>query len=185
MTLENLASQGNKPNQVSMAAGISPRVREIRKDSIKESFFDFQDIEHRLERVANVHGIEFINDSKATNLSALAAGLRMAGGPVRLIAGGLLKEDDLDSVKKILVNRVSGVYIIGKYSRVMASAWQDSVPCVVCADLKEAVGRAWKEARSGDVILLSPGCASFDQFKSFEDRGEQFLNIVRDIEKGE
>lgn len=145
----------------------------------------FERLPHRMQTVATVRGVTFINDSKATNLSALAAGLRMVRGPVRLIAGGLLKEKDLDSVKKILVNRVRGVYIIGKYSRVMESAWQDTVPCIICADLKEAVARAWKESRKGDVVLLSPGCASFDQFKSFEDRGEQFSNIVRDIEKGE
>ena len=109
----------------------------------------------------------------------------MARGPVRLIAGGLLKEKDLDSVKKVLVNKVRGVYIIGKYSLVMSAAWQDCLSCVVCTDLESAVNRAWQDAQCGEVILLSPGCASFDQFKSFEDRGEQFLKIVRDIQKGE
>ena len=145
----------------------------------------FERLPHRMQTVATVRGVTFVNDSKATNLSAMAAGLRMSKGPVRLIAGGLLKEKDLDSVKKILVNRVRGVYIIGKYSRLMESAWQDAVPCSICADLNDAVKRAWKESQEGDVVLLSPGCASFDQFKSFEDRGEQFSNIVRDIEKGE
>jgi UDP-N-acetylmuramoylalanine--D-glutamate ligase len=80
---------------------------------------------------------------------------------------------------------VHGVYIIGKYSLVMAAAWEHDLDCVVCRDLKEAVNRAWQDAQSGDVVLLSPGCASFDQFKGFEDRGDQFLNIVRDIQKGE
>jgi len=145
----------------------------------------FERLPHRMQTITAVRGVTFVNDSKATNLAALAAGLGMAQGPVRLIAGGLLKEKDLDSVKKILAKRVRGVYIIGKYSQDMANAWSDAVPCLICADLKEAVRRAWKDAESGEVVLLSPGCASFDQFKSFEDRGEQFSEIVREIEKGE
>lgn len=145
----------------------------------------FERLPHRMQPVADIRGVTFVNDSKATNLAALSAGVRMASGPVRLIAGGLLKEKDLDSIKKILVNKVRGVYIIGKYSGVMASAWQDTLSCTVCADLNEAVHRAWSDAKSGEVILLSPGCASFDQFRGFEDRGEQFLKIVQDIQKGE
>ena len=145
----------------------------------------FERLPHRMQTVATIRDVTFVNDSKATNLAALSAGLGMASGPVRLIAGGLLKERDLNSVKNNLVKRVRGVYIIGKYSQVMASAWQDAVPCVICADLKEAVQRAWKDAKAGEWVLLSPGCASFDQFRSFEDRGEQFISIVRDIEKGE
>jgi UDP-N-acetylmuramoylalanine--D-glutamate ligase len=145
----------------------------------------FESLPHRMQTVAEINGVTFINDSKATNLAAMSAGVRMTRGPVRLIAGGLLKEKDLDPVKKILVNKVLGVYIIGKYSLVMADAWRNDVACVVCADLKEAVKRAWQDAKNGDVILLSPGCASFDQFKGFEDRGEQFSRIVRDIQKGE
>lgn len=145
----------------------------------------FERLPHRMQTVAVVGGVTFIDDSKATNLAALSAGIRMAGAPVRLIAGGLLKETQLDSVKKILVNQVRGVYIIGKYSRLMASAWKDCVPCSECGGLREAVNRAWSEAQAGEVVLLSPGCASFDQFKSFEDRGEQFSGFVRDIQKGE
>ncbi len=144
----------------------------------------FERLPHRMQTAATLGGVTFINDSKATNLAAMEAGIRMAKGPVRLIAGGLLKEKDLEPVKKILVNRVKRVYLIGKYSQVMASAWQDAVSCCMCAGLKEAIHEAWKEAVSGEVILLSPGCASFDQFKSFEDRGEQFLNIVNEIERG-
>ena len=129
---------------------------------------EFERLPHRMQTVATVRGITFVNDSKATNLAALAAGIRMAGGPVRLIAGGLLKEADLESVKKVLVKQVRGVYLIGKYSHAMASAWQDAVSCSVCSGLKEAIYQAWKEARTGEVVLLSPGCASFDQVKSFE-----------------
>ncbi len=145
----------------------------------------FERLPHRMQTVATIRGVTFVNDSKATNLAALSAGVRMARGPVRLIAGGLLKESDLESVKKSLVNHVQGVYIIGKYSQVMVNAWRDTVPCFECLDLRDAVDRAWKDSRSGDVVLLSPGCASFDQFKSFEDRGEQFSGMVREIQQGE
>lgn len=161
-----------------VGAGLSP-------DGVGSAARGFERLPHRMQTVTSIRGVAFINDSKATNLAALAAGLGMAKGPVRLIAGGLLKERDLDSVKKILAKRVRGVYIIGKYSQVMANAWTDAVPCMICADLKEAVRRAWKDAEAGEFVLLSPGCASFDQFKSFEDRGEQFSEIVREIEKGE
>ena len=159
-------------------AGIDPQ-------AVQAAANAFQSLPHRMQKIAEINGITFINDSKATNLAAMSAGVRMARGPVRLIAGGLLKEKDLDSVKKVLVNKVRGVYIIGKYSLVMSAAWQDCLSCVVCTDLESAVNRAWQDAQCGEVILLSPGCASFDQFKSFEDRGEQFLKIVRDIQKGE
>lgn len=159
-----------------VGAGVLP-------DGVSRAAKAFQGLPHRMQKVAEINGITFINDSKATNLAALSAGVRMVGAPVRLIAGGLLKEKDLESVKKILVNRVLGVYIIGKYSQVMAGAWRDDLSCVVCADLRDAVNKAWHDAKNGEVILLSPGCASFDQFKSFEDRGEQFLEIVRVIKK--
>lgn len=143
----------------------------------------FQRLPHRMEPVATRRGVQFIDDSKATNLAAVEAGLTMAGGPVRLIAGGLLKEHDLSATKKRLVNRVRGVYIIGKSTQQMVSAWQDTVPCFICRDLNEAVHRAWEDAQTGEVVMLSPGCASFDQFLSYEDRGEQFKAIVRGLKE--
>lgn len=143
----------------------------------------FERLPHRMEPVRTIGGVAFVDDSKATNLAALTAGLAMAGGPVRLIAGGLLKEHDLQAVKKSLVNRVRGVYIIGKCAPEMAAAWRDVVPCCICRDLSEAVQRAWKEASTGEVVLLSPGCASFDQFRSFEDRGDRFKSFVRGLKE--
>lgn len=134
----------------------------------------FKPLPHRMEVVAEARGIRFINDSKATTLTALAAAVQMCGGGVRLIAGGLLKEYDLSAVKEVLAQRASGVYLIGRASDQMASAWSEVVPCTKCGTLDEAVKAAWREARGGDMVLLSPGCASFDQFKNFEVRGEQF-----------
>jgi UDP-N-acetylmuramoylalanine--D-glutamate ligase len=102
---------------------------------------------------------------------------------VRLIAGGLLKETDLAWVKKTLFKNVRGIYIIGRCAEAMRAAWTDAAPCCVCEDLEKAVGRAWKEAEPGDVVLLSPGCASFDQFQGFEERGERFAQMVRGLKE--
>lgn len=158
------------------ACGVSPA-------AVVKAARRFERLPHRMEPVAVLGGVEFVDDSKATSLAAMAAGLTMARGPVRLIAGGLLKEHDLESIKKRLVNRVRGVYIIGNCAPEMAAAWQEVVPCHICRDLGEAVRRAWKEACTGEVVLLSPGCASFDQFKNFEDRGDQFKALVRGLKE--
>ncbi len=152
-------------------------------DALRRAMIAFQRLPHRMQPAGERRGVRFVNDSKATNLAALAAGVRMAGGPVRLIAGGLLKEWDLEAVKKLLVNRVVGVYIIGADAAKLEEAWGDVLSCSVCGNLETAVRAAWKEARSGDVILLSPGCASFDQFKNFEERGDLFVRVVESLEE--
>jgi UDP-N-acetylmuramoylalanine--D-glutamate ligase len=141
----------------------------------------FEPLPHRMERVAEANGVVFIDDSKATTLAALRAGLAMAGRPTRLIAGGRLKEIDLAPVKEMLALRASGVYLIGEASEKMASAWSDATPCIVCGTLEDAVNAAWRDARPGEAIVLSPGCASFDQFGSFMERGERFRRIARAI----
>jgi UDP-N-acetylmuramoylalanine--D-glutamate ligase len=144
----------------------------------------FRRLPHRTEFVAEARGVRFVDDSKATNLAALMAALRIVPGPVRLIAGGLLKEHDLEPAKKVLFKKATGVYIIGACAQVMHSAWSEAAPCVVCHDLKQAVSRAWKEARPGETILLSPGCASFDQFRGFGERGTLFCSIVQSLIQG-
>lgn len=145
----------------------------------------FDPLPHRMERIGTHRGVTFIDDSKATNLAAMEAGIRMAPGPVRLIAGGLLKEHDLNNVKKILVKKVRGVYIIGKSSDLMVSAWQDACKCEACGNLETAVKRAWRDSQEGEIVLLSPGCASFDQFSGFEDRGNRFKQFVDRVTKGD
>jgi UDP-N-acetylmuramoylalanine--D-glutamate ligase len=143
----------------------------------------FEPLPHRMERVAEVNGVVFINDSKATTLAALRAALAMAGRPTRLIAGGRLKEIDLSQVKEMLALHASGIYLIGEASKQMASAWSDAAPCVVCGTLEDAMKAAWRDAQPGEAILLSPGCASFDQFESFMERGERFRRIACAIAK--
>lgn len=145
----------------------------------------FKPLPHRMELVGEIRGVRFINDSKATNLSAVAAALRMSRGKVRLIAGGLVKEKDFSFVKELLAQRVQGVYLIGQASEAMASAWSDVVPCFRCQTLDVAVRKAGGDALAGETVLLSPACASFDQFRNFEERGQRFAGLVRDLAEEE
>ena len=114
----------------------------------------------------------------------MAAALRMTPSKIRLIAGGLVKEKDFTFVKDLLAQKVRGVYLIGQASKKMASAWSDIVPCVFCETLDVAVRRAGDDAQAGEVVLLSPACASFDQFKNFEARGDEFARLVGDRVEG-
>ncbi len=157
--------------------GVDPRIA-------SRSAGTFKPLPHRMQPVGEIRGVRFVNDSKATNLAAMAAALRMIPSKIRLIAGGLVKEKDFTFVKDLLAQKVRGVYLIGQASKKMASAWSDIVPCVFCETLDVAVGRARDDAQAGEVVLLSPACASFDQFKNFEARGDEFARLVRDRVEG-
>jgi UDP-N-acetylmuramoylalanine--D-glutamate ligase len=145
---------------------------------LPEVMRSFVPLPHRMTEVATLRGVRFVNDSKATTLTAMAAGVGMTDGPVRLIAGGLLKEHQLASVNNVLARNVRGAYLIGKAAEKMNRAWGAVVPCTVSGTLEAAVKDAWREAQAGETVLLSPACASFDQFRNFEDRGEQFCRQV-------
>jgi UDP-N-acetylmuramoylalanine--D-glutamate ligase len=148
--------------------------------SRRETFRSFRPLAHRMECVGVFGGVECIDDSKATSLAALAAGVEMTRSDrVRLIAGGLPKGDDPKKVKELLTKRVKKVYLIGRCAEDFAAAWSDAVTCVACGTLERAVARAMRDAEEGDILLLSPGTASFDQFKSFEERGEAFARLVQ------
>ncbi|HBO88158.1 MAG TPA: UDP-N-acetylmuramoyl-L-alanine--D-glutamate ligase [Verrucomicrobia bacterium] len=151
---------------------------EIDMVHVRKAALLFQGLSHRFEQVGIVHGVTCLNDSKATNLAAMAAAVRSCQGKVHLLAGGLLKESDLTFVKEILVEKVSRLYVFGESAFKMKAAWGDAVACSSCSSLKEAFELACKEASSGESLLLSPGCASFDQFGGFEDRGDQFRSLV-------
>jgi UDP-N-acetylmuramoylalanine--D-glutamate ligase len=141
----------------------------------------FEPLPHRMQEVRRIRGVRFVDDSKATTLAALRAGVLMCGGPVRLIAGGLLKERHAECVKDLLAQRARAVYLIGDSEQVLAGAWSGAVPCRRCGALKEAVEEAWRDAAPGETILLSPGCASFDQFRGYAERGCRFEEIVNNI----
>ena len=146
--------------------------------AVESALGSLETLPHRMQVVARRDGITYIDDSKATNLAALQAALWMVEGPVRLIAGGQLKEKELDFVKEGLANKVLAVYVIGESANAMEMAWQDVVPCRGCGHLAEAVRIARQEARAGETVLLSPGTASFDQFRDYKDRGNQFTALV-------
>lgn len=146
---------------------------------ISRAFKEFGPLSHRFQMVAEIKGVKYIDDSKATSVAALVAGVSMAKGNVRLIAGGFPKGDDPKIAVSVLTNRAKKVYLIGQCAEEFQSAWSQAVDCVVCGTMERAVESAMHEAEKGDVVLLSPGTASFDQFKSFGERGEVFASLVK------
>ncbi len=158
------------------------RVAGLDDETVAKAFRTFKPLPHRMNRVAEIDGVAFVDDSKATSVAALAAGVKMAasgGRTVRLVAGGLPKGDDPKIALPILTERVKKVYIIGKSAEAFSAAWEASVDCEVCGTLERAVESARRDAEKGDTVLLSPGAASYDQFKSFEERGEVFARLVK------
>lgn len=147
--------------------------------TIARAFAAFRPLPHRFETVAEHGGVRYIDDSKATSLAAVAAALGMCDRPVRLIAGGLPKGDDPQMLLALLTNRVKKVYLIGTSAQAFAAAWSGAVECALCGTLEVAAKMAMSEARPGESVLLSPGTASFDQFESFEARGEAFASLVK------
>jgi UDP-N-acetylmuramoylalanine--D-glutamate ligase len=156
------------------ALGITP-------DTIEQAARDFVSLPHRMEVVAERDGVTFINDSKSTSLTALQAAVNMIEGPVHLIAGGRAKEHEFDGILTALSGRPLQVYLIGEAASSMQAAWGDKLDCISSGSLQKAVEQCWSSAGAGDTILLSPGCASFDQFESFEDRGRQFRKLVQGL----
>lgn len=155
------------------------RVAGLTDGEIADAFAHFEPLPHRMNLIGEFGGVRYIDDSKATSLAALAAGVEMAGASVRLIAGGLPKGDDPKSVLPILTNRVKKVYLIGQCAEVFAAAWKSSVGCEVVGTMERAVKAAVNEAEEGETVLLSPGTASFDQFKSYGERGDVFADLVK------
>jgi UDP-N-acetylmuramoylalanine--D-glutamate ligase len=152
-------------------------------DVVSEAAGKFEALPHRLNTLCSINGVRFVDDSKATNMAALKAALMAFPGRIRLIAGGRLKETDLNSVKEVLAKKVLAVYLIGESMVTLSHAWGDTVPCRQCTTLEEAVRTAWLDVEPGDSIILSPACASFDQFVSYEDRGRAFARIVEGLQK--
>jgi len=154
--------------------------------AIAKAFRDFEPLPHRMNVIADINGVRYIDDSKATSVAALAAGVTMACGneasdvpKVRLIAGGLAKGDDPKNALPVLTKRVKKVYLIGRCAELYSLAWSSSVECEICETMERAVERVMRDAESGDKVILSPGTASFDQFKSFGERGEVFARLVK------
>ena len=182
MSIHDLALQGKHNIYNSMAAGIAAKVLEIRKDIIRDSLSDFENIEHRLEFVTKVHGIDFINDSKATNVNSTWYALESMNSPVVWIVGGIDKGNDYNILKDLVKEKVKAIICLGTENEKIHKAFSGIVPSIVDASTAdEAVKRSYQLAKNGDVVLLSPACASFDMFENFEDRGRQFKKAVRSL----
>jgi UDP-N-acetylmuramoylalanine--D-glutamate ligase len=182
MSIFDLALQGKHNQYNSMAAGISARVFEIRKDMVRESLMDFENIEHRLEFVTKVHGIEFINDSKATNVNSTWYALESMTNPIVWIVGGVDKGNDYNMLTELVRGRVKAIVCMGKDNQKIHEAFHGMVEHIVDTNsATEAVKAAYLLGKKGDTVLLSPACASFDLFENYEDRGRQFKKAVREL----
>lgn len=180
MTVEELALQGKHNIYNSMAAGIAARILDIRKEIIRESLSDFQNIEHRLEYVAKINDIEFINDSKSTNVNSAWYALESFDKPIIWIAGGVDKGNDYSMLKDLVKAKVKAIVCLGKDNKKLIKAFKDIVPVIEeTTSAEEAVAVAYRLGKKGDVVLLSPACASFDLFENYEDRGNKFKAAVR------
>jgi UDP-N-acetylmuramoylalanine--D-glutamate ligase len=180
MTLEELALQGRHNVYNSMAAGVASRLVDIRKESIKNCLSDFQNIEHRLEHVATIHGIDFINDSKATNVNSTWYALESMTRPVIWIAGGLDKGNDYSKLKAIVAEKVKAIICLGKDNSPLIEAFGGIIEELYeTQSIRDAVQWSYRIGNDGEAVLLSPACASFDLFKNFEDRGNQFKLAVK------
>jgi len=182
MTIEQLALQGKHNVYNSMAASLAARIVDVRKEIIRESLQDFQHIEHRLEFVASINGIEFINDSKATNVNSTWYALESMEKPVVWICGGQDKGNDYNELLDLVKQRVKAIVCLGKDNKKIIAAFKDVVETIVETDnAYDAVQASYKIGKKGDVVLLSPACASFDLFQNYEDRGMQFKGAVRGL----
>lgn len=180
MTIEELALQGKHNVYNSMAASLTARIVDIRKEVIRESLQDFQNVEHRLEFVASINGIEFINDSKATNVNSTWYALESMEKPVVWICGGQDKGNDYNELLDLVKSRVKAIICLGKDNKKIIDAFKGVVDIIVETDnASDAVAASYKIGKKGDVVLLSPACASFDLFQNYEDRGMQFKGAVR------
>ena len=179
MTIQELALQGRHNIYNSMAAAIAGRVLDVKNDIIRQSMLDFQNIEHRLEYVLTVHGIDFINDSKATNVNATWYALESMTKPVIWIVGGVDKNNDYDEIKEIVKERVKAIICLGESTKKIQKYFKKKVSKIETVNsMEEAVRVSYRLGDKGDVVLLSPTCASFDLFKNFEHRGQSFKTQV-------
>jgi len=182
MPTTELALQGMHNTYNSMAAGLAASIVNVRKESIRQSLQDFQGVEHRLEYVATVKNIRFINDSKATNVNSCWYALQSMKTPVVLILGGTDKGNDYSEIEELVKGKVKGLIFMGLDNAPLHKYFDGKVQNIVdVQSMEDAVNEAYKMAGEGETVLLSPCCASFDLFNNYEDRGKQFKNCVRNL----
>jgi len=182
MSVEDFAIKGKHNQYNSMAASMAATALDIRKDKIREALQTFESLEHRMEKVATIKGVEFINDSKATNVNSTWFALESMTKPVILILGGVDKGNDYNLLKEMVGEKVKAIVCMGIDNEKIHEAFGEIVPLIVnTSSATEAVKSAFHFSNKGEVVLLSPACASFDLFKNYEDRGKQFKDAVRDL----
>lgn len=165
-----------------MAAGISANLAGIKKEYIRTALSDFKEVEHRLEKVARVRGVDFINDSKATNVNSCWYALESMKTKVVLIIGGKDKGNDYTEIEQLVKDKVSALVFLGLDNSKLHAFFDGKVEKIVDAtSMKDCVEQAFQLAKKGETVLLSPCCASFDLFKSYEDRGRQFKECVNNL----
>ncbi len=182
MSIHELALSGKHNAYNSLAAGMAAKLFGVRKEIIRECLSDFQGIEHRLEPVLKVHGVEYINDSKATNVNGTWYALESMNTPVVWICGGADKGNDYEQLRSMVGEKVSAIICLGTDNRKIVSAFGGIVGQLIeTGSMEEAVKAAYGVARKGDTVLLSPACASFDLFGNYEERGRRFKEEVRKL----
>tara|TARA_B110000902_G_scaffold43823_3_gene48660 strand:+ start:44057 stop:45424 length:1368 start_codon:yes stop_codon:yes gene_type:complete len=180
MSIHDLALKGKHNAQNSLASGIASRILEIRKESVRESLGDFVNVEHRLEFVAKVHGIEFINDSKATNINSTWFALESMDKPTVWIVGGVDKGNDYSELTQLVDEKVKSIVCLGKDNSKIIEAFSGcNIEIYEACSAMEAVAYGYRLAKKDETVLLSPACASFDLFENYEERGNEFKKAVR------
>lgn len=182
MEQEELALTGTHNLFNSMAAGISANIAGIRKECIREALSDFKGVEHRLEKVTRVRGVDYINDSKATNVNSCWYALNSMKTKTVLILGGKDKGNDYNEIADLVKEKCSGLIFLGLHNEKLHDFFDGfGLPIADVQSMKDAVDAAYRMVKKGETVLLSPCCASFDLFKSYEDRGDQFKECVRNL----
>mgnify|MGYP000003296582 FL=1 len=177
-----LALSGTHNLYNSLASGIASKLVDIHDENLRASLSDFTGVEHRLEKVARVRGVDYINDSKATNVNSCWYALQSMTTPLVLILGGTDKGNDYSEIEELVKKKVHALIFLGVDNAKLHGFFDGKVPVIEDArSMEEAVAKAYKLAEKGDTVLLSPCCASFDLFKSYEDRGDQFKACVRNL----
>jgi UDP-N-acetylmuramoylalanine--D-glutamate ligase len=182
MSVDDFKIKGKHNQYNTMAAGIAAATLGIRKEKIREAVVSFENLEHRMEPVGLVKGVEYVNDSKATNVNSTWFALESMTKPTILILGGVDKGNDYEILQDLVKEKVKAIICLGLENEKILKAFNTSVPAIYeTKSAKDAVQKAYTVAEKGDAVLLSPACASFDLFKNYEDRGKQFKDAVREL----
>ncbi|WP_337872331.1 UDP-N-acetylmuramoyl-L-alanine--D-glutamate ligase [Ignavibacterium sp.] len=179
--ISDIFIRGEHNIQNAMAVIIAAKIFDFDNEKILNALRSFKGVEHRLEFVKEIEGIKFINDSKATNIDSVIVALKSFDEPIFLILGGLDKGNDYSTIEDLVIQKVKKIYAIGSSAEKIFNYFHNKVKTEIRKDLEEVVASALSEARAGDVVLLSPACASFDMFENYEHRGKVFKEIVNRI----